>query len=142
MCDRLLDLFRDAAEGVAPAERLHAMGEAYTESLLADRPMLLMQMQSYAACSDPEIQAQVRRRFAALVDEVQRLTEAGPGQVWSFFSSGMLLNVVASLDLASIAGEEPWAEGWLDPGAMIELTEEERRAQGLTGAPDLARGSG
>jgi AcrR family transcriptional regulator len=139
MSERLQALFREAAEGAAPEDRLAAMGEAYTQNLLADRPMLLMQMQSYAACSDPEIQAHVRRRFAALVHEVERLTGAGPGEVWSFYSAGMLLNVVASLDLPAVCGEEPWAAGWLDPAAMIERTEQERST---SGAPGRARGEG
>jgi AcrR family transcriptional regulator len=139
MCDRLLGLFREAAEGAAPEDRLQAMGKAYTEGLVADRPMLLMQMQSYAACADADIQAHVRRRFAALVHEVERLTGAGPGEVWSFFSAGMLLNVVASLDLPAIADEEPWTVGWRDPAAMIERTEEERST---TGVPRRPGGSG
>jgi AcrR family transcriptional regulator len=129
MCDRLLDLFTTAAEGVPPEQRLEAMGKAYAERLLADRPMLLMQMQSYAACSDPEIQAHVRRRFAELVREVAALTGAGPGEVWSFFSHGMLLNVVASLDLQAVIAEEEWAEGWLHPGTMAACAEEERTAR-------------
>jgi AcrR family transcriptional regulator len=129
MCDRLRDLFAGAAEGAPPEERLAAMGAAYTESLVADRPMLLIQMQSYAACSDPEIQAHVRRRYVELVREVGRVSEAGPGEVWSFFSHGMLLNVVASLDLQAVAGEEEWAASWLEPDLMIALAEEERAAR-------------
>lgn len=37
-----------------PHEILHAMGFAYCD-LLADRDMLRLQMQAYAACDDPEI---------------------------------------------------------------------------------------
>jgi AcrR family transcriptional regulator len=129
MGDRLRDLFARAAASAPPEERMTAMGEAYAESLQTDRSMLLMQMQSYAACSDPDIQAHVRARYVELVREVTELTGAGPGEVWSFFSHGMLLNVVASLDLQAVAGEEPWAEGWLDPSAMIACAEEERTAR-------------
>jgi hypothetical protein len=33
------------------------------------------------------------------VTEVAELAGAGPDEVWSFFANGMLLNVVAALDL-------------------------------------------
>ena len=54
-----------AAEGLPQEERLEAMGHAYV-GLLADRTALLFQMQSYAACSDPEIQAHVREGYGAI----------------------------------------------------------------------------
>src|SRR5688500_17708525 len=59
VCDaRIVATFQTAAHGVPPGEVLSAMGKAYVE-LLADRTSLLFQMQSYAACSDPVIQARV-----------------------------------------------------------------------------------
>ena len=47
-----------------------------------------------------------------------RLSGATPEAVWQFFSHGMLLNVIASLDLAAIADEEPWAKAWLHPAPL------------------------
>ena len=44
---------------------LDAMGTAYMQ-LLADRTLLMAQLQAYAACSDPDVQATVRDAFAAL----------------------------------------------------------------------------
>ena len=114
MHDRIVQTFEAAAEGLPVEERLPAMGHAYMD-LLVDRDTLLFQMQSYAACADPDIQAQVRRRYVELVRLVQKLGEADPAQLWSFFSAGMLLNVVASLDLEAVAGEENWAACWIDP---------------------------
>ena len=87
------------------------MGQAYVHELLADKTALLFQMQSYAACSDPVIQARVRDCYGTLVKEVTRLSGAPPEDVWQFFSHGMLLNVVASLDLASIAEERAVGAG-------------------------------
>ncbi len=49
------------------------MGEAY-EQLLADREMLLGQMQMYAACSDPEIRDATRAGFAELFRFVEQVT--------------------------------------------------------------------
>ena len=115
---RIRDTFVNAARGVPEPERLHAMGNAYAE-LLADSTSLLFQMQSYAACADPEIQAQVRRCYGEIVREVRRLSGATPEQLWHFFSNGMLLNVVASLDLASIASEDEWAAQWTDPSGLM-----------------------
>jgi AcrR family transcriptional regulator len=115
---RISQTFAAAARGLPKEERLEAMGDAYVE-LLADRTALLFQMQSYAACADPEIQEQVRRRYSELVEGVRRISGADPEQLWRFFSSGMLLNVIASLDLASIASENEWAAQWTDPCGLI-----------------------
>ena len=95
------------------------MGKAYVE-LLADKTALLFQMQSYAACSDPVIQARVREGYGAIVKEVTRLSGAAPEEVWQFFSHGMLLNVIASLDLAAIADRTTWARAWCEPERLIK----------------------
>src|SRR5918993_1213903 len=48
---RVRDAFRRAAAEAPDAERLKAMGQAYTEELLPDRHAVLMQMQGYVASS-------------------------------------------------------------------------------------------
>src|SRR3954449_5256663 len=50
-----LEIFQRAAEGKRGEEALQAMGAAYRELLASDRTFLRGQMQSYAACDDPEI---------------------------------------------------------------------------------------
>lgn len=117
---RIFETFRGAAQGVQKDDALQAMGRAYVE-LLGDRTALLFQMQSYAACSDPVIQAHVRENYGALVKEVTRLSGAAPEQVWQFFSHGMLLNVIASLDLPAIADRDEWAKAWCEPGDLIRM---------------------
>jgi AcrR family transcriptional regulator len=119
MHERIRRTFEDAARGVPADGALKAMGLAYID-LLDDRHALLFQMQSYAACSDPEIQAAVRGRYGELVKAVTRISGAEAHEVWEFFAHGMLLNVVASLDLRSIAGSDPWAAGWCRPLELIE----------------------
>ncbi len=116
--DRVVATFRRAAEGLEPADRLMAMGGAYVE-LLSDRDLLLFQMQSYAACGDPDIRAQVRGRYVELIRDVNAISEAGPADVWLFCSTGMLLNVIASLELEAVAGDEPWIAQWLAPGELL-----------------------
>jgi AcrR family transcriptional regulator len=117
--ERIRQTFESAAEGLPQEERLEAMGHAYV-GLLADRTALLFQMQSYAACSDPEIQAPVREGYRALVEFVMELSGAEPHEVWQFFSFGMLLNVIASLNLEAIADDVEWAKVWCDPSALME----------------------
>jgi AcrR family transcriptional regulator len=108
------DTFQQAAEGVPREERLKHMGRAYIR-LIEDPVKRLFQMQSYAACSDPVIQERVRGCYGTLVKLVTRLSGEPPEAIWQFFSHGMLLNVIASLDLAAIADQEPWAKAWVEP---------------------------
>ena len=116
--ERIHATFATAARDVVKHDRLAAMGRAYV-ALLADRRLLLFQMQSYAACSHPAIQAHVRRHYGELVREVTRLSGGEPDEIWAFFANGMLLNVIASLDLAEIADRDPWAAAWARPGELL-----------------------
>ena len=119
MHGRIAETFAEAARGLPVEERMPAMGEAYTD-LLADRTSLLFQMQSYAASADPEIQARVRERYADLVRQVGEATGAEPADLWSFFAHGMLLNVIAALNLEVLAPSEEWAACWVDPHQMLQ----------------------
>ena len=115
--ERIRDTFAAAAEGVAREERFAHMGKAYVE-LLADRHYLLFQLQMYTATTDPVIQQEVREGYRQLVNFVLDVTGAPPEEAWAFFSHGMLLNVVASLELHTLADEEAWARAWAEPFAM------------------------
>jgi AcrR family transcriptional regulator len=123
-CRHLEDVFRRAAEAAPPGEKLEAMGRAYAEQLLPDRHQLLFQMQAYAACSDPEIQAHVRHGYGELVRAVTELSGATAPAVYRFFAAGMMLNVITSLDLGAIADEDPWAAAWCDHERMAGLDPE------------------
>jgi AcrR family transcriptional regulator len=97
--DHIRRAFTEAARGQAtPEERLLAMGHAYME-LLSHRDEILFQMQSHAAAGDPALREPVRREFMGLVDDVRRLSGASHEQVTAFMAKGMLLNVVAALEL-------------------------------------------
>jgi AcrR family transcriptional regulator len=99
-CEKVLDAFGRAAADAAPGEQLHAMGKAYVEELLPDRHAILMLMHSYAAGGgDPEVRAHVRAKYGEVVSRVVELADAEPDEVKNFFAKGMLLNVVAALDL-------------------------------------------
>jgi AcrR family transcriptional regulator len=109
---RVADVFADAAAAVPPEERLAAMGRAYVERLVTDREVLLFQLQSYAASGDPAIRAAVHDGFNRLVRETAELAGVPETEMWPFFASGMLINVVAAADLE----DAPWALPWTKAG--------------------------
>jgi AcrR family transcriptional regulator len=103
-----LEMFHTASAGLNGEDALHAIGEAYSERLASDPAYLRSQMQAYAACDDPEIREVVRRGFGALVEYVERVSGLPSERVSHFFAKGMLLNVMASMDL--LVATEGWAE--------------------------------
>lgn len=106
--DRVQDTFRLAAEANL-GDALTAMGESY-KYLLSHREELLSQMQSYAACGDPEVQQAVRARFARLYRFVSETSGASEKEVQDFFAMGMLLNVAVALDLGAVMDVHAWTE--------------------------------
>lgn len=116
---RILATFADAAEAARAAGRpvLTAIGTAYV-GLLADRNLLLNQLNAHAACDDPAIRDEVRRGFAQLVALVERESGASAEEVREFFAHGMLLNVLAAMRAEDV--DEHWAQILLgsppDPG--------------------------
>jgi AcrR family transcriptional regulator len=111
-CDHVAEAFRRAAEPVPAEQRLDAMGHAYVTELLPERHEIMLLLQSYAACADAAIQAHVRARFGELVQLVARLAEVDVADTFDFFSHGMLLNVIAALDLPAQIDVEPWVSQW------------------------------
>lgn len=105
--------FSDAAAADTDAEPLQAMGRAYGR-LLGDRALLMMHLQTFAASGDPDIQRIVRGRMAALHARVGELAGAGPERLREFFAMGMLLNVVAALELPELLGGPDWPERMCD----------------------------
>jgi len=102
---RVQDAFAAAAGDRTGQEALMAMAEAY-ERLLEDRTLLLLQMQAYAACDDPDIRAATRAGYKRLWELVERLTGLPFQTVVDFFAVGMLMNVAAAMDLPSV--DERW----------------------------------
>jgi len=102
---RVRDAFTAAAGDRTGEEALAAMADAY-ERLLDDRVLLLLQMQAYAACDDPEIRAATRAGFKKLWELVERLAGLPFQTVVDFFAVGMLMNVAAAMDLPAV--DERW----------------------------------
>jgi AcrR family transcriptional regulator len=103
-----LEMFHTASAGLTGEDVLHAIGEAYSERLASDSTYLRSQMQAYAACDDPEIREVVRRGYGELVEYVERVSGLPSERVSHFFAKGMLLNVIASMEL--LDATEGWAE--------------------------------
>jgi AcrR family transcriptional regulator len=95
--DRTTAAFRAAAEP-GPGTAVERMGQAYV-TMLADRELLLFQLQTYAAADDPDVEALARRRWEELRAEITELSDEDPSNVLRFMGQGMLLNVAAALRL-------------------------------------------
>ncbi|MDT3443295.1 TetR/AcrR family transcriptional regulator [Pseudofrankia sp. BMG5.37] len=104
---RTVAAFESAAGERSGQEALTAMAEAYN-GLLAEPSYLLMQMQAYAACGDPDIRAATRRGFRDLWYAVERLAGLDVDVLRAFFAMGMLCNVSAAMDLPAV--DERWAQ--------------------------------
>jgi AcrR family transcriptional regulator len=102
---RVQETFVAAAGDMAGDEALMALADAY-ERLLDDRILLLLQMQAYAACDDPDIRAATRAGFKKLWELSERLTGLPFQTVVDFFAVGMLMNVAAAMDLPAV--DERW----------------------------------
>jgi AcrR family transcriptional regulator len=105
--ERIAEAFTTAAGDRTGDEALMEMAGAYHQ-LLADRTLLLLQLQAYAACDDPDIRAATRAGFKELWLLVERLSGMPDERIVSFFASGMLMNVAAAMDLPAV--DERWAE--------------------------------
>ncbi len=79
-----------------PVVVLKAMGQRYLE-LLRDRERLRLQLQSYAACDDPQIRAAVQEGFAQLYATVRRVSGADEPALQAWFARGMLFTVAAAM---------------------------------------------
>ncbi len=106
--NRLTEGMRDAAKGESGLEALGRMGSQYNE-MLADQTSLLLQLQGFAACGDPEVRDTVRECFGRMWQTVADATGLDPVTIKAFLAFGMLLNNGAALQIAEV--DESWAKG-------------------------------
>src|SRR5579862_2354549 len=109
---RVRDAFVAAVGDRTGEAAIEAMAEVYSE-LLRDRDELLLQMHAYSACDDPEIAEVTRREFGRLWREVSRLSGADEERMQQLFATGMLMNVIASMDATS--HDTTWIKACLPP---------------------------
>ena len=110
-----LELFRTAAGDLRGEEALQAMGDAYVELVTRDRTRLLTQMQAYAACDDPDVREAMRTGYGKLHLFVETVSGLPQETVAQWFAKGMLLNVVAAMELSD--AREPWARRLVEGAA-------------------------
>lgn len=95
-------------------EALEAIGATYLKYLL-DKDLLGSQLQAYALGSEPEIGPLVRSRYCDLWDFIKASTGASNVQMVDIFSKGMLLTVLAGMQMFE---EEP---EWITANEIISL---------------------
>jgi AcrR family transcriptional regulator len=107
---------RDFVPGADPAcdSVLGAMALSYYAQL-ADRNALLVQLQAYAACSDPDVRTVVRQEWGLLYRRVMEASGASREEIHQFFAHGMLLNLGAATGLPGEA--ENWTLEMFEGGA-------------------------
>jgi hypothetical protein len=82
------------------------MGGAYAD-LIADRDLLLFQVQAQAVTDIPEVRAAVRRGYGRIATFVQTRSGCTDQQVQQFFANGQLCHLIVTADLDAV--DEPWA---------------------------------
>jgi AcrR family transcriptional regulator len=115
--DTMTSLMAAAAADSDGVDALMRMGEEY-KAQLADRQRLLLQLQAFAACGDPEVLLAVRAAFGRLWTRAGQISGLSPLQVKTFMAFGTLLNIVAAMDADELAVS--WAEEATDavPAAL------------------------
>ena len=104
----VLESMAEAADGLEGEQAFEAMGHAYMEFLAAEPRRLMLQMQMYAACAEPEIREVAQAGYGELVRFVEDRTGAGVARISRFFGKGMLTNVLAAMQVRD-AGFD-WAD--------------------------------
>ncbi|TDD02190.1 TetR/AcrR family transcriptional regulator [Saccharopolyspora terrae] len=125
--ERVSDGMREAGEERTSLDALSAMGAQYFD-LLADRTGLLLQLQGFAACGDPEVRDAVRECFARMWNTAEEGTGLDPVTVKTFLAFGMLLNAGAAMDVEQV--DEAWADGVrtrIQSGLFSHITTETNR---------------
>lgn len=101
-----------AAGDLRGPDAIMAMGAEYRR-LVEDRTALLLHLQGYAACNDPDVRETVRTHFRQLWETVATLSGMDPLRVKVFLALGMLINNATAMDVLDL--DEDWARGVLTP---------------------------
>ncbi len=104
--DQMTGALQQAVDETTGYQALGRMGLTY-DAMLADRTMLLLHLQAFAACGDADVRAAVRESFGRLWQTVDHASGLEDVQIKTFMAFGMLLNTNAALDLAEV--DQDWA---------------------------------
>ena len=99
---QIIEGFQQAVENRGERSRMDAMADAYMELLTNDPAALRCQVYAWASSSDPEIGETARASYREVWKTAQRLSAEDPESVRDFMSHGMLLTVLAALDIPEV----------------------------------------
>lgn len=102
---QVLEAFRVAAASGGDTP-LDAMAAAYTDMLATDPASLRCQLHAWAGAHDPEVGDAARASYLAIWKQALTLSGADGETIRDFMAQGMLLTVLAALDLGHIL-EDP-----------------------------------
>ncbi|WP_040790292.1 TetR/AcrR family transcriptional regulator [Nocardia paucivorans] len=108
VCDRIEQVFTEASQSAGDAEPLDALGHAY-EVFLAEGDLLRLLLHGFAAARVPEIGPVIRERYGRIYRLVRELTGASVSDTRRFMATGMLLTVMAALQ---VVGPESIPTDW------------------------------
>jgi hypothetical protein len=75
--------------------------------VIAQRELLLIQLQAAAACTEPAIREAVRAGYASIVEVLRELSGADDAGIQQVMALGMLSNFIAAMDAEEL--DERWA---------------------------------
>lgn len=102
----LRQAFRDAVEQREPgASPLEAMAVAYIGFMTDDVNSLRCQLHTWAAGSDPAIKDVAQRTYREIWEDIAELSGGTADEVRDFMGHGMLLTILAALDLTELFGD-------------------------------------
>ena len=103
---KLRQAFRGAVEQRdADTSPLQAMALAYLGFMEEDVNSLRCQLHTWAAASDPAIKDVAQRTYREIWEDIAELSGATADEIRDFMGNGMLLTVLASLDLTELFGD-------------------------------------
>ena len=103
---KLRQAFRNAVEQRdADTSPLQAMALAYIGFMDEDVNSLRCQLHTWAAASDPAIKDVAQRTYREIWEDIAELSGATAEEIRDFMGHGMLLTVLASLDLNELFGD-------------------------------------
>lgn len=102
----------------AEADPLQTMSDRWGV-LMENRELMLMMLQGYAACEDPDIRDLMHRSTQEIFERIEALRGVNEDQAHDFIAAGLLYMVAASMDLPARAADDPWAEKFLASGSLF-----------------------
>jgi AcrR family transcriptional regulator len=107
--DRIESVFRQAvAERDPSLAPIEALGVAYL-GLVPDRNLLRMMQHGFTVAADPQFGSIVRDCLVRVYRLVRELSGVSAEEARTFIAHGLLINTLVTVQLAEVAGDDPYA---------------------------------